>query len=242
MLISIQQEYLKEVCWIMSEYDVIYLSGGKGLRLNLGYPKQFARINGKPIIIYGLETLNQLKEINNIIIPCNQDCVNTINKMCIDYNITKNIIYVPAGKTRQESVYNSITVENFVLTKYILICEAVRPFMSVELIKKVLEIDKNVVVPLKYSMASVLDIYGEYYDRSEIGEVMMPQKFLTSLLIDCHNQSKEDDTTFTDDASLVIEYSDYKPYIIWGEEKNIKITTPLDLVIAEAIAKMEVIE
>jgi len=223
-------------------YDVVYLAGGKGSRMMLGYPKQFARINGKPIIIYGLETLNQLEEINNIIIPCCVNYIEAIKKMCIDYNITKNIIYIPSGEVRQESVYNSITIENFVLTKYILICEAVRPFMSLDLINKVILFNRDVVVPLKPSISSVLDIYGEYYDRSEIGEVMMPQKFLTTLLIDCHKQAKEEGKIFTDDSSLIIEYSQSKPYIIWGEEKNIKITSPLDLVIAEAIAKMEVVE
>jgi 2-C-methyl-D-erythritol 4-phosphate cytidylyltransferase len=225
--------------------DVIYLAGGKGIRVGLGYPKQFARIGGKPIIIYGLETLNKIDEIGNIIIPCEADYVDTIDTYKDIYNITKNIELVQPGRTRQESVYNGLQNIN---TEYVLICEAVRPFMSVDLVNKVINSNNDVVCPISSPVATVVmyDKYRNVYtlDRDNCGQVQMPQKFKTDILFECHKAAIESKNTHTDDLALVLINSIMTKYksiedinIIKGEEENIKITTPLDLHIAEAILK-----
>lgn len=230
--------------------DVIYLAGGKGIRSGLGYPKQLARIGGKQIIVYGLETLNKIDEIGNIIIPCEDDCVDNIGKLTNEYNITKHIIPVPAGETRQESVYNGLNFDGCEsnLTEYVLICEAVRPFMSVDLVNTVINSNNDVVVPISSSVATVA-MYDKYrnvytFDRDNCGQVQMPQKFKTDILLECHKAAIESKNTHTDDLALVLINSIMTKYksiedinIIKGEEQNIKITTPLDLHIAEAILK-----
>jgi len=225
--------------------DVIYLAGGKGIRVGLGYPKQFARIGGKPIIIYGLETLNKIDEIGNIIIPCEADYVETIGKLANEYNITKHIIPVRAGETRQESVYNGL---QHIETEHVLICEAVRPFISVDLVNIVINSNNDVVCPISSPVATVAmyDKYRNIYtlDRDNCGQVQMPQKFKTDILFECHKAAIESKNIHTDDLALVLINSIMTKYksieninIIKGEEQNIKITTPLDLHIAEAILK-----
>jgi len=217
--------------------DVIYLTGGKGKRAELGYPKQFARLKGKPLFIYGLETLRQIKEIEKIIIPSNFNNENDQTlKLLSEYGIN-NWHICKAGKTRQESVYNGL---EHVKTKNVLICEAVRPFMSINLIKKVIEADGDCVIPIDLSSASVIDILGNSYDRNDFGCVQMPQKYDNQKLYKVHTGMISQNST--DDMDLIYKFQEisgevpFKRKIIFhGERENIKITYPIDLKIAEAI-------
>src|SRR4030043_176308 len=90
----------------MTSIDVVYLAGGEGIRAGLGYPKQFYRLGGKPILVHGLETLRKIDMIGDILIPCADE--GYIYKICKDFNI-QGIRPVCAGATRQTSVYNGIT-------------------------------------------------------------------------------------------------------------------------------------
>ena len=215
--------------------DVIYLTGGKGKRAELGYPKQFARLKGKPIFIYGLETLRKIKDIGKIIIPSDLDNSNVI-RFLNEYNIENRYI-CEAGETRQQSVFNGL---KHVKTKNVLICEAVRPFMSINLIKKVIEADGDCVVPIDLSSASVIDILGNSYDRNDFGCVQMPQKYDNQKLYKVHTGMISQNST--DDMDLIYKFQEisgevpFKRKIIFhGERENIKITYPIDLKIAEAI-------
>ena len=215
--------------------DVIYLSGGIGKRAKLGYPKQFARLKGKPIFIYGLETLRKIDEIGKIIIPSDLDNSNVI-KFLNEYDIENRYI-CKAGNTRQESVYNGL---EHVKTKNVLICEAVRPFMSKDLIQRVIKADGDCVVPIDLSSATVIDILGNSYDRNDFGTVQMPQKFDKNKLFKVHSFMKN--KTSTDDMDLIYKYNRLYDEVLFnrrmifhGERENIKITYPIDLKIAEAI-------
>lgn len=216
--------------------DVIYLAGGIGKRAELGYPKQFARLKGKPVFIYGLETLRHIDEIGKIIIANNDKTIDKAIELLTEYNIN-NWCICEAGKTRQESVYNGLIN---VKTKNVLICEAVRPFMSKDLIQRVIIADGDCVVPIDISTATVIDILGNSYDRNDFGCVQMPQKYATDKLLEVHSFMKT--KTSTDDMDLIYKYSkihDKFPFnrkiIFHGERENIKITYPIDLKIAEAI-------
>jgi 2-C-methyl-D-erythritol 4-phosphate cytidylyltransferase len=72
-------------------------------------------------------------------------------------------------------------------------------------------------------------------DRERIGEVQMPQKYFTNILTAAHYKAEVANNTYTDDMALVIKEIKVRPILMAGLEENIKITTPLDLVIAEAI-------
>jgi 2-C-methyl-D-erythritol 4-phosphate cytidylyltransferase len=212
--------------------DVIYLNGGKGIRAGLGYPKQFTRLAGKPIMIYGLEVLDKIKEINQIIIPSSY--IDTTIILLEQYQI-KNFKIIENGENRQMSVYNALGHVN---TKHVLIMESVRPFINIEFVENIINIDSDFVVPISRSLATVLTRDGKVIDRDQVGQVQMPQKYLKSLLIDCHNKAfNRNQLEYTDDAALVISESDSKPYVIDGLEQNIKITTPLDLRIMEGLFK-----
>lgn len=222
--------------------DVIYLAGGTGKRTKLGYPKQLARLKGKPIIIYGLETLRKIDEIGQIIISCDIDNSQYLNILS-NYNF-KNIILSRAKETRQKSIYNEL---KNIKTEQVLICEAVRPFMNEKLVRKVINLSGDCIIPIDYSLATVADMLGNTYKRDNIGCVQMPQKYNTETLLKVHEFMDYRNETCTDDYDLISKYRFYhevKPFsefpfnrriIFHGERENIKITYPIDLKIAEAI-------
>lgn len=222
-----------------TKLDCIYLCGGKGVRANLGHPKQYYLLGGKPLFIHGLEILRQCKDVGNIIIPTEDEA--KIIKLCNQYYID-NIITVKAGDTRQESVYNALTDT---ITEYALIAEGVRPFINKEFVERIINTEAQFVVPISKSMASVITKDCKSINRELVGEVQLPQKYKCDLLKLCHAKAREiNENNYTDDADLIIniyptlnKMSGFYHKIIDGIEENIKLTTPLDIVISEAIYK-----
>ncbi len=218
--------------------DVIYLAAGQGKRAGLGYPKQFARLGGKPIMVHGLEVLQKMPEIGRIIVASPREeeltpenygrgcpAVETVNR----YGITKAVC-IHGGPTRQESAEVALV---HVMTEYVLIAEAVRPFITAEFVRKVISTEGAFVTPWIPATSSVITLTGECLNREKVGEVQMPQKYQTEILRTAHRAGRLKNAT--DDAALVIYETTLKPRLIPGLEQNIKITTPLDLTIAEAI-------
>jgi len=216
--------------------DVIYLAAGQGKRAGLGYPKQFARLGGKPIMIHGLEILQKIPEVFQIIVvrpmitgESLQDW--RVEEVVLEYGINK-AVFVEGGRTRQESVRRGLEM---VATDYVLIAEAVRPFITEDFVKRIIQLPGNCVTPWMSSISTVLSAAGEPMDRERIGEVQMPQKYFTNILTAAHYKAEVANNTYTDDMALVIKEIKVRPILMAGLEENIKITTPLDLVIAEAI-------
>ena len=214
--------------------DVIYLAAGQGKRAKLGYPKQFARLGGKPIMIHGLEVLQKIPEVSQIIVVRPRITEENpqdwrVEKVVLEYGIRK-AVFVEGGKTRQESVRRGLEM---VTTDYVLIAEAVRPFITEDFVKRIIDMPGNCVTPWLSSISTVLSVSGEPMDREKIGEVQMPQKYSTIILKTAHQKAKG--KAYTDDMALVIKESKARPILMKGLEQNIKITTPLDIVIAGAI-------
>jgi 2-C-methyl-D-erythritol 4-phosphate cytidylyltransferase len=216
--------------------DVIYLAAGQGKRAGLGYPKQFARLGGKPIMIHGLEVLQKIPEVSQIIVVRPMITVESlqdwrVEEVVLEYGINK-AVFVEGGRTRQESVRRGLEM---VATDYVLIAEAVRPFITEDFVKRIIQLPGNCVTPWMSSISTVLSAAGEPMDRERIGEVQMPQKYFTNILTAAHYKAEVANNTYTDDMALVIKEIKVRPILMAGLEENIKITTPLDLIIAEAI-------
>lgn len=219
--------------------DVVYLAAGYGKRAKLGYPKQFAYLGGKPIFMHALEKILTFPVIGKIFITFpesfNTQQVEAFNTSISAYVTDMDKIkLVRGGFTRQESVVAALL---HVTTENVLIMESVRPFVSSELLYALLSCEDNMVVPWRPSKSSVFcELTSEFIDRSTVGEIQLPQKFNTMLLISSHFVAEEEGRKdFTDDAQLVQGVLGCTPTILLGDEENIKITTPLDLIIAEAI-------
>jgi 2-C-methyl-D-erythritol 4-phosphate cytidylyltransferase len=121
--------------------DVIYLAAGQGKRAGLGYPKQFARLGGKPIMIHGLEVLQKIPEVSQIIVVRPMITVESlqdwrVEEVVLEYGINK-AVFVEGGRTRQESVRRGLEM---VATDYVLIAEAVRPFITEDFVKRIIQL------------------------------------------------------------------------------------------------------
>jgi 2-C-methyl-D-erythritol 4-phosphate cytidylyltransferase len=211
--------------------DVVFLAAGTGKRLGLGFPKQFAMLGGKPIMIHSLEVLQAMEEICKIIVVTVPGTVVDVVEMLLKYDITKTNV-IEGDSTRQESVFRGL---NECHTDRVIIHEAVRPFVTETLIRLTLSHETMPavvpVVPVSQTVVSRDDKY--YIERDLLRNVQLPQVFNRRLLLNAHQAAGT--TIYPDDTTLMQDITGISPFMVEGLEENIKITTPIDLVIAEAI-------
>ena len=214
--------------------DIILLSAGKGIRTNLGYPKQFYPINGKPSIVMSLEIFEGMNEFENIYITCDQEFISAYEKILKDYNITKATL-VQGGKSRQESVRLAL---EYVHSPKVLIHEAARPLISKEFVRNILSYEEETVVvptlPVSFTVSTGNEYMTGILDRSMLKNIQLPQLFQTNVLRKVHQQAYAEGFEATEDSMLAFKYG-YPVRFIPGLETNIKITTPLDILVVNHI-------
>jgi|LGVF01.2.fsa_nt_gb 2-C-methyl-D-erythritol 4-phosphate cytidylyltransferase len=222
----------------MKKYSLLLLSGGIGTRMQQELPKQHLLLFGRPIIIHTLERIDELEDIEDIIITCPKQYIGELDKMIDNYNLKKNYIIIEGGKTRQESVFKGLSRIN---TESIIIHEAARPFVKIEEFKYLIDSEgENVSLGLDipFTVLKTKDgVISENLNRSELVNIQLPQKFNTSELKEAHQKAIDLGEEFTEDASLLLKYSNSTVRVIKGSDYNIKITTPVDYKIAEIIYK-----
>jgi len=217
--------------------SVILLSGGKGERMMDLTPKQYLLLAGKPIIMHTLERIDNIEQVNQIILICADEYIYNIKNMQKQYNLKIPITFVRPGLTRQESVYNGLME---VINESVIIHEAVRPFVSEEEFRVLIdESYENVTYgyTIPYTVLKGVEFIEEELNRSELVNIQLPQKFNTNKLLCAHKKAIEEKKIFTEDASLIFHYLGEKIKILYGTSYNIKITEPIDLDISEIIYK-----
>lgn len=217
--------------------DTIYLAGGSGSRMNLQFPKQFIKLNGKPLFIYALEILRNSPDIEKIVIACNQANIKDYERALDEYGID-NTICVKGGSIRQESVYLAL---QHISTAEVLIHEAARPLISLEFIQQIIhaEMIDGIVptIPIPFTVAMGAEYMEKELDRSKLHNVQLPQKFKSLTLKNAHESAIADGYTSTEDGMLVFHYGGSIRFV-QGRESNIKVTTLLDLELAEKLLKL----
>lgn len=219
----------------------IIVAAGKGTRMGSEIPKQYMTIAGKTILDTTLYKFEKNNFIDEIILVVNKEDIDYVKaNIACDYK--KIIKVLNGGKTRTESVYEGIKMvaEN---CKVLLIHDGVRPFVSYNLINTCVENAYNYkacipAIDVVDTIKEVSDGFVEKtLDRTILKSVQTPQAFDYALIRECYGLAINEKINFTDDASIV-EYYGYKVKIIDGLTRNIKITTPLDLRIAEILASI----
>lgn len=218
----------------------IVLAAGKGERLKSKTPKPLVRINAKPVVIYCLQTLSSCPEIKDIIVVANSKNKRELIVQIKRYGIKKVRNLVLGGRRRQDSVRQGLeAIDN--RTDLVLIHDAVRPFIDKETVSGLIKAAKKSAavilgVPVKATIKKVDEsqVVEKTLNRNSLWEAQTPQVFRKSLIRQAYRKCQ--DTEASDDATLV-EKIGSKIKIIPGSYNNIKITTPEDLILAEAIAK-----
>ena len=218
-------------------------AGGTGKRMGNSFPKQYLSIQNKPILIYTLEKLDRCKAIDETILAVPAALIDQTESLIQDWQIRKVNRVVAGGRERQQSVSNALNAADPACS-LVVIHDAVRPFVSVAKIEETILTAREegaaiLGIPEKCTIKRVIGrIVSETVDRSDLWQIQTPQAFYAELIREAYRLAEADGISGTDDAML-IERLGYPVFVVEGEETNIKITSPIDLHIAEAILQME---
>jgi len=221
----------------MKRYAII-VAGGSGKRMGTKTPKQFLLLAEKPVLMHTIEAFYNFDKEIEIIVVLPQNQINTWKGICLQYLFDIEHKIAIGGATRFESVKNGlalITEEGIVGVH-----DGVRPLVQKATLNRCyIEAGAyGTAVPVSDSKESVriIDENGQSHaiDRATVRMVQTPQVFKTKILKEAYQQPFQ--PSFTDDAS-VVEAAGYTIHLSNGNRENIKITTPDDMLYAEALIK-----
>lgn len=229
----------------------IIFAGGIGQRLNNGEnstPKQFLKINDKPIIIRTLELFQTHKDIDKIYISIHPDYYEYMQELVKYYYITKTAGIVNGGKTGQESIYNALKLaqkEN-PQDSIVLIHDGVRPNITEEVITKNIECTKkngNAITCTSCFETILISENGINPElvpyRKDTYATQAPQTFHLGEVIEAHEITRKTNPNYTDivDTCTLYKTLNKKTFMVKGNRGNIKITTIEDLYILRALIR-----
>lgn len=232
------------------EVGAIIPAAGSGRRMKAAINKIRLSLLGRSVLEYTLETFLASELIRIVVLVAKSEEIsvlqNQTKQLASDYD--KVIVLVAGGETRQESVANGLEYLNKwpgwqSRKRLVAIHDAARPLLTPELLKQSLlaGLEYGAVgigVPLKDTIKQV-DAEGIVVrtpDRSCFWGIQTPQVFDLDLLYKCYQKARASGKIFTDDCG-VVEYCGQQVKLIPGSYENLKITTPEDLILAEAILR-----
>jgi len=212
---------------------VIIVAGGKGERMNANIPKQFLELQGKPILMHTIEAFNRFDKTMQIILVLPETQIDYWITLCKkhDFAVLHNIVV--GGQTRFNSVQNGLKLVQS--PSLVAVHDGVRPLVSSSTIVRCFNAAEKYdaaipVIDLIDSIRQVNEDESLSVDRTKYKLVQTPQVFDAELLKKAYEQ--EFSALFTDDAS-VVEALGTKIHLVEGNRENIKITTEIDLKMAE---------
>ncbi len=215
----------------MKQYALI-VAGGTGTRMGTAYPKQFLLLSGKPVLMHTIEQFHSFGCELVIVLPEAQFAV--WNELCAQHTFTIPHQMVAGGDSRFHSVQKGLEyIPEGVL---VAIHDGVRPCISKEVVHRSFQMaamrgNAIAVVHPKDSLRIVNDSDDNHsVNRDYYRQIQTPQTFQSNLIKDAYAQARH--SNFTDDAG-VLEASGHAIHLFEGDYRNIKITTPEDLQIAE---------
>lgn len=231
---------------------VIIVAGGKGLRMGSDIPKQFLPIGGKPVLMRTLERFREYSDDLQIILVLPEAQQDYWQELCQKYHFPLptttslpqeggvgggSYLLANGGQTRFHSVQNGLALVPDDAEGVVGVHDGVRPFPAIEVIRNCYETarEKKAVIPVIPVVETVRHLEGEgsvTVPRGDYRLVQTPQTFDIQLLKAANRQPYNDG--FTDDASVVESYGN-DITLVEGNRENIKITTPYDIVVAEAL-------
>lgn len=231
----------------MNLYFMI-LAGGIGSRMGSPeMPKQYLKIDNEPIIIKTVRNFIDFGSFRAGVICCPVDWIEYTKALLLEYGISTDTVFViPGGRNRNSSVQNGccFLTKNFNVFEddVILTHDAVRPFIDSRVIKdNISAVNEfgaaNTVMPVYDSIIRTAtgDFLSEHLPRKELYRVQTPQSFRLKELENVINSLSDDELeAYTDVASIFTDRG-FNVKLVEGLDRNIKITTPFDLAVAEAV-------
>jgi 2-C-methyl-D-erythritol 4-phosphate cytidylyltransferase len=225
----------------------IITAAGRGTRFKSNISKQFLNIYGKPILAHTLSIFEKILGIDSIYVTVPRDYLKSCREDIIEkYNLKKVEKLVVGGRNRQESIYNALKVIP-AATEIVLIHDGVRPLVTpLEIKKTIIKLIKDnkkdpqvrgviVAAPARETVKKIKkNTIDSTIPRGKVWNAQTPQTFFYRDIMEAYRKAFSDGFIGTDDSSLV-ERMGWKVNILRGRHENIKITTPIDLFLAELI-------
>ncbi len=216
-------------------------AAGRGHRMGSSVPKQFLELGGLPLVLHSLRVLEASPSIVEIILAVPEaDREYCLNKVIHHHGLKKVTKVVPGGSQRQDSVRHALAAATEEM-ELVLVHDAVRPFLTPEMVEKVLRRAEEVGAALiAIQMRDTVKRVGpdqlvkETVDRQGLWLAQTPQAFRASLLREVHRKAQLEGVHATDDAQLMERFG-HPVAVVEGSGQNIKVTRPEDLAIGEAI-------
>ena len=223
----------------------VILAGGRGSRMHSDIQKQYMLLNGRPLISYALEVFERSCADDLVLVTGAGEAEFVQKEILPQLGLTKLRRIVTGGKERYHSVYEGLkALQN---CDYVLIHDGARPLVTEAIISRAVQAavrdDACVVgMPVKdtIKVSDAEDFAESTPDRSRLWQVQTPQAFSYPLVRGAYDRLMADEalqTGITDDAMVVEHLSGTKVRLVEGSYENLKVTTPEDLVLAEALLK-----
>ena len=218
---------------------VIIVAGGKGLRMGSDIPKQFLPIAGKPVLMRTLERFRAYSSTLQIVLVLPEAQQDYWKQLCKQYDFKMDYQLANGGQTRFHSVQNGLALVPDDAEGVVGVHDGVRPFPNIDVIRNCYDTARSAkaVIPVIPVVETVRQLKSEgsiTVPRDQYRLVQTPQTFDIQLLKAANRQPYNDG--FTDDASVVESYG-HAITLVEGNRENIKITTPYDIIVAEALCK-----
>ncbi|MBD1421723.1 2-C-methyl-D-erythritol 4-phosphate cytidylyltransferase [Sphingobacterium chuzhouense] len=228
----------------MQNRYAIIVAGGSGSRMKSDLPKQFLLLDGKPVVMHTLERFANTESEIRLILVLHADMFSFWDELCDKHDFQIPHTVITGGETRFQSVLNGIRhiaerQHQFLDNTLIAVHDAARPVITSATIEACFEQTLQhaatvLAVPSTNSIRQGNEVENKALDRKEVWIVQTPQTFQGHILYQAFQQDEL--PSFTDDAS-VVEKLGYNIHLIHGDHRNIKITFPEDISIAQFYLK-----
>ena len=233
----------------MDRCTAVVLAAGKGKRMNSDTAKQYLELCGKPVLYYSLKAF-QDSFVDDIVVVASPDDMDRLRQDIVEkYGFTKVTHMVEGGAERYDSVLCGLRAIDD--CDYVFIHDGARPFIDGEILERAYDMVKRtgtaiVSMPVKDTIKTVDDkgITIDTPDRAHVWQMQTPQVFAFGPIKQAYekmNLMKDEvaaeGTAITDDAMVMERFGELPVYVSEGSYRNIKITTPEDMLIAEAFLR-----
>ena len=223
----------------MNKNIAVILSGGTGTRIGGNVPKQYIEVNGKAIIMYCLETIAKITEIEEMVICLSDEWRPFVQEELQKAGVTKQVVYSQPGEIRQLTIYNALKVlreQGVDDDAIVVIHDAARPLVSEALLRRCIDGCKDAdgvlpVLPVKDTLYMSKDgnSISALLKRSEIVAGQAPEAFRFGRYLAVHDQMKYEDILKISGSTEIAYKAGLDIKLVPGEELNFKITTTEDL-------------
>jgi 2-C-methyl-D-erythritol 4-phosphate cytidylyltransferase len=234
----------------MNRVSAILPAAGLGTRMGAETPKQFRSLDGVPLLIFTLRRLAECRAITDFIISTRAEEVDSVAANVKSENFDRPVRVIRGGDTRQDSVANALTVVPQE-TDMILVHDAVRPLVTLKQIESVIAeaaaCDAAILgIPAmdtvkevkRASLPTDVALITATIPRERVVLAQTPQVFRAALLLEAFGRARQDGVSASDEAGLV-ERLGRDVHVVVGSERNLKITRPGDIELAEFYLRQE---